>query len=594
MKLLSQIIVFFISVVSLAQGFSQEELDKLDYEELLELFNKVEFDSTKAELVARAYLERARLESDTIKMARGYDRLARIFHPEKNIAFADSVIALTENINNITYPALGYMLKAHEYSGRDLILETKNYLTAFEIAKSRENIMQQLYLADRLIIAKAIWGNKHEALELQFYRNSLVNESTYLDDIAKSTRSTAMKHIENLKLENELSSLLNFVVCYINLKKLDSAEYYNTKGLMKAERYSGYTQDKDYYSDFFQETLIEIDYYQQKYEKVIATCNMLIPKYIERSGGDDLLNLYMFKGLSFIQLKKNKEGVYNLLRADSIYANNSPDILPHQRQFFVELHDYYKNEDNSEKQIEYLNKLLSIDSVFKVYYKYFEPNLIRNIDTPRLLSQKEDLINKLKNRNKISSQLTWWFMGLLSFTIIILFYYIKKQRIYKRRFEILLKFQKKPPNEYNIGEKNKLSSSIIEEILNQLDNFEENHGYLKKDLSLRTLSKSFNTNSRYLSNVINLEKNKNFAQYINELRINHAISELMENKLLRKYTVKAIANEFGFKTSESFSKAFYKQFGIYPSYFLKNIERSEMKGKKVTLKSILKKSPSVP
>ena len=39
----------------------------------------------------------------------------------------------------------------------------------------------------------------------------------------------------------------------------------------------------------------------------------------------------------------------------------------------------------------------------------------------------------------------------------------------------------------------------------------------------------------------------------------------------------AIAQEVGFNNSESFSKAFYKKTGIYPSYFIKQLEKENKK-----------------
>ena len=39
------------------------------------------------------------------------------------------------------------------------------------------------------------------------------------------------------------------------------------------------------------------------------------------------------------------------------------------------------------------------------------------------------------------------------------------------------------------------------------------------------------------------------------------------------YIIKAIAKEIGFNTSEAFSKSFYKNTGIYPSFFLKELDK---------------------
>ena len=44
---------------------------------------------------------------------------------------------------------------------------------------------------------------------------------------------------------------------------------------------------------------------------------------------------------------------------------------------------------------------------------------------------------------------------------------------------------------------------------------------------------------------------------------------------MRKYTIKALSKEFGFSSAESFSRAFYKKFGIYPSYYITELDKSE-------------------
>ena len=129
MRIFLVFIIVFISIGLSAQDISMEKLQSFEDEELLTLFNEVDGDSIKQEIVARFYLERGRKEKDTIKMARGYDRLARIFNPQKNISFTDSVIELTDGISNRTYPALGYMLKGHWYQRLgNLELAVKNSL----------------------------------------------------------------------------------------------------------------------------------------------------------------------------------------------------------------------------------------------------------------------------------------------------------------------------------------------------------------------------------------------------------------------------------------------------------------------------------
>ena len=119
-----------------------------------------------------------------------------------------------------------------------------------------------------------------------------------------------------------------------------------------------------------------------------------------------------------------------------------------------------------------------------------------------------------------------------------------------------------------------ISPEIIESIMTRLKVFESEKKYLSQRISLNEMAKDFETNSTYLSKIINLKKGKNFSQYINDLRIDYAVEELKENTTFRKYTIKAIANECGFKSAESFSKSFYKKHGIYPSYYLKQLQQT--------------------
>ena len=83
-SLLSLFIVFVFQS-TYAQGPSQQYLDMIGYEELLTLFNDFESDSTVQKKIILTYRDRAREDGDTLKIARSYDRLARIF--AKQIAF---------------------------------------------------------------------------------------------------------------------------------------------------------------------------------------------------------------------------------------------------------------------------------------------------------------------------------------------------------------------------------------------------------------------------------------------------------------------------------------------------------------------------
>ena len=93
---------------------------------------------------------------------------------------------------------------------------------------------------------------------------------------------------------------------------------------------------------------------------------------------------------------------------------------------------------------------------------------------------------------------------------------------------------------------------------------------------ITTLSKKTQTNSKYVSKIINFYKKKSATSYVNDLRIEYAIHRLKNDTLFRKYTIKSISNEIGYANSQSFATAFFKKTGLKPSYFIKEIEKKKL------------------
>lgn len=112
----------------------------------------------------------------------------------------------------------------------------------------------------------------------------------------------------------------------------------------------------------------------------------------------------------------------------------------------------------------------------------------------------------------------------------------------------------------------------IEEILVKLQNLEDKLYFLRQDCTLHNMAKRLKTNTSYLSKIINTHLDKSFSTYINELRINYAIIELKNNKKLRSYSVKGIAEEMGYKNADAFSRYFRAATGISPSIYIKKIQ----------------------
>lgn len=122
----------------------------------------------------------------------------------------------------------------------------------------------------------------------------------------------------------------------------------------------------------------------------------------------------------------------------------------------------------------------------------------------------------------------------------------------------------------------KLAKPIADEtyntILKKLIKFEDNCKFLKKDINLAWLSNHLGTNTKYLSEIIKNRREKSFNSYINGLRIAYITNKLYEDPVYREYKITYLAEECGYASPQVFVKAFKKETGVTPSYFIEQLK----------------------
>ena len=93
--------------------------------------------------------------------------------------------------------------------------------------------------------------------------------------------------------------------------------------------------------------------------------------------------------------------------------------------------------------------------------------------------------------------------------------------------------------------------------------------YLDPYLSLDSLAAISQLSSGYLSSLINQYSSKNFSDYINEFRVEHA-KRLIRDDEFKDYTVVSMGLESGFNSKSTFYSAFKKFTNMTPVEFRKN------------------------
>lgn len=87
--------------------------------------------------------------------------------------------------------------------------------------------------------------------------------------------------------------------------------------------------------------------------------------------------------------------------------------------------------------------------------------------------------------------------------------------------------------------------------------------YRDKDYSAKLLAEELNTNTRYVSAVVNVCFNMNYTSLVNKYRVEYA-KKLLSSKRYRNLNMEEISDMVGFSNRQSFYASFYKFTGITP------------------------------
>ncbi|MCK8522711.1 helix-turn-helix domain-containing protein [Aquimarina sp. D1M17] len=535
-----------------------DSLKKYSYNETYKIYELYYEDTLKSKVLLRSCLEKAKANVDSIKMARVYNQLFYYVNNDSlKLDFLDKSIKLSETINHKLFPAYSYSNKGGFYLGKwDFEKALDNYLEALAFSKKNKNEDFQYLTQHNIGIIKSKLGKHKEALGI--FRDCLKYE------LKKGITDTL----------DYLDIMVDLTESYSKNNLVDSSNYYLKKVLPISKRY-----DTGLYSKF---TFIKglNFYYQQKNEEAKESFKEALPYLSQLADKREMVNTYFYLGKINETLSNNTTSVTYYKKVDSI-LQKTEFITPEVREGYLFLIDSYKAKRDFKNQLFYVDRLLAFDSIMLKNNTQVNEKLIKQYDTAKLLAEKEKLIAAIYDKNS-NFKLYIWVLVVIVLSLMILFYYqFQKRKLYAQRFSVFMESEsskiEKTANESKLDtkvlevKKLKIAEEIKEDILRKIERFEENKEYLEPNITTNSLAERFKTNSKYVSRIVNIYKEKNFKNYVNDLRIDYLIQELKTNKKFRNYTIKAISSEIGFNTTEAFSKYFHKKTGLYPSYFIKKM-----------------------
>ncbi|MGC4234722.1 MAG: helix-turn-helix domain-containing protein [Niabella sp.] len=409
-----------------------------------------------------------------------------------------------------------------------------------------------------------------------------------------------ISQIENPETANSAAGLMKQELAYYD----QAVKNYRSsiKHIEESQKYfSHITQNKDFLMAGNEQLLGLNYYYLKEYEKALKHYHKGIT--LLNNMPSNVTTGLIYNGIAAVFIETNElANAKRYLDSAMKVANESPDlqlknvIYKTSQDYYTKTNDLAKLQDNRQKQ----------DTITEQIFA----NATSAIDSLVLKLEKQRQAAEAKSNTKdiyIIAGITLLLGGILFF-----FFYRKKQKkIMLEKFKAALQQTEQkeqqhsqnyitteitdtapvigsssfkenevsgnmdvPENaEISASSHNHEENSLIPEetklrLLTRLREFEYSNLFTSGNMSLSYLSAHLNTNSKYLSYVIKKYKQKDFNNYINELRINYIMENLKNNPEWRQYKISVLAEKGGFSSHSKFATIFKANTGLSPSVFI--------------------------
>lgn len=581
--------IVFLLLSNIVKIFAQNNSElNYSYEEIEKKIDESHNSKKEMWKWINLYIKKSKLNKNNETLLYAYRVASNSCDYPINFKYADSALVVAKKSN-------------------DNKLLSYAFLNRGNLFMSQERYKKAL---DEILIANKLSNSVGDQYTYNKTKYLISQNKIYLglyEDANNELKSCLEYFKKNLSLEDELGKSYSMYYLYSLMSYIDTNTKIGKQNLnadLLKEAYSYIDKNNlQVYKPYFVSSEGTDAFYRKDYKLAIDKLTKALLSYNDQ--WPHHTEIY-YLGLSFWHSGRKKVAIKYLEEIDNEY-NKTKKLNPNFRTAYEILIKYNDSIGNTEKQLEYINKLMALDKSYEKNYKYLYTRINKEYDNQKLIEEKNKIEKSLKTQ-----KITNVFLFLISLLVIglIVLRYRKLQKTYKARFEeIIAQSELKKHDDKKITQKhalltkeqeNKEDSQIIpkvniteasfdynfynkipglnpifiENILNQLEEFENDNKFLDTQISQRLLSENFSTNATYLSKIINVYKGKTFNIYINDLRLDYIIEFLKNDVKYLNMDVKELARLSGFSNTENFSDNFQRKFKIKPSYFIKMMKEN--------------------
>jgi len=404
---------------------------------------------------------------------------------------------------------------------------------------------------------------------------SIANQYSYLNltDKARFYLNQAMQQIEKLTGDNKYRLK---ALSYLELGNLD----FNNKNYTGANK--NYRQSLQQFG-FVKDGKINTYHYRRSFYNIGNSYYYLnqpdsAERYLQKAlkiqdAESPNLKYFIYSTLAEVYaLRGNHQRAIDTLKA--VLKDPEFDITSLKMEIYLNLSRNYEKIGDKANYALFNEKHLALrDTV--------EGHARKAIGTAFKVEQKDFSESILESRQYNR----WLVFGILALIVAsgsVIFYLNRKKKsehakylsvIEKLKHQVKISVENEPEDEPEAKTNYSVPAAVEEEILIGLEKFEREEQFRNPKLNVSMLALSINTNPAYLSAVIKAHKDKNFNNYINELRIRYICQKIHTHREYVNYKISYLAEDCGFISHSAFSTIFKKVTGISPSVFLNEEEK---------------------
>lgn len=476
------------------------------------------------------------------------------------LKYADSLYQIGMQYNDAAVIGDAYYLMAYAE-----ILE-KNYPQALKFSLKSVDYLEELDDQYTLNKVKGLIGNSYYHLE-EYEKAYTIFDATAKYHLA----NVEQNYNHRVRYAMNLYSLSKTA---FQLKKYDTVQKYLQRGYTHVLTLKTHDQPQERSYLLLTEGMLE--HVRKKYNRSDSLLSVSLPELIKHNDFANEHLIYLYQGKNLWEKGNPDQAMAYFMRIDSLYQGKN-FMNKELSEAYTYLIEAFKEKKDIKQQLHFTNTLLKISSESKYSNHKLTNYLHSNFD------KKELEASRLKLEKELTATKSLTVLAYIIATICLLgfsiYYFVnrKKQQELQSKYNRLINdglviplkvepLKDKILSDYIIDDT--VQNDVSEIILKKLKKFEEELGFLTK-ISLEDLAVRVSTNRTTLSKLLN-HHHDGYSKYINTLRINYAVKKIASSdSKLHLLTTDALAEEFGFGNSKSFSSTFKAMTGMSVMDFIK-------------------------